>query len=63
VGLIQQPMPVICFDEKHCWAYYFDNYARNEELRRTFPTMQERHISLFYISRCFNSKEYLEKIA
>lgn len=30
---VQQPMPVICFDEKDCWAYYFDNYIHDERLR------------------------------
>jgi hypothetical protein len=60
---IQQPMPIVCFDEKDYWGYYFDNYVENEELRRAFPVMQERHISNFFISRRFTNKEYLQNIA
>jgi hypothetical protein len=60
---IQQPMPIICWDEKDYWEYYFDKYMHDESLRNIFITLQERNIRNIYIGARFNDKEYLENIA
>ena len=59
---VQQPMPIISFDEKDYWAFYFDHYTRDEEMKKTFKAMQEKNLRIFYISYRFNNKEYLEKL-
>ncbi|MEM2816311.1 MAG: hypothetical protein QXY34_03920 [Candidatus Bathyarchaeia archaeon] len=59
----QQPMPIISFDEKDYWAFYFDRYIQDERMRETFRIMQEKNINAFYISYRFNNKEYLENLA
>ncbi|MEM3368496.1 MAG: hypothetical protein QW193_01195 [Nitrososphaerales archaeon] len=58
----QQPMPVISFDEKDYWAFYFDRYVQNEKVRTAFEIMQKKQIRNFYISYRFNNKEYLENL-
>jgi hypothetical protein len=60
---IQRPMPIISFDEKDYWAFYFDYFVQNEEAREAFNKMREKQINTFYISYRFNSKEHLENIA
>lgn len=57
-----KPMPVICFDEKDYWAFYFDNYRKNKRMRKAFKTMQRKQIRNFYISYRFNNKEYLKNL-
>jgi hypothetical protein len=58
----QQPMPIVCVDEKDYWAYYFDFYRRSERAKEEFEIMQKKLIRKFYISYRFNNKEYLEEI-
>lgn len=58
----QRPMPTICFDEKDYWAFYFDRYEPNEEMKRAFEIAKEKQIRAFYISYRFNAKDYLEKL-
>lgn len=58
----QQPMPVVCFDEKDYWGFYFDRYEKETKVKQAFETMKENHNILFYISYRFNNKDYLEKI-
>lgn len=58
----QRPMPIICFDEKDYWAFYFDRYEPNEEMKRAFEIAKEKQIRAFYISYRFNAKDYLEKL-
>lgn len=58
----QQPMPIICFDEKDYWAFYFDRFVKDKEIRKGFEKMQRDEVKLFYISHRFNNKKHLEKI-
>jgi len=59
----QQPMPVVSFDEKDYWAFYFDYYEQDNEMKKSFETMKEKYLGCFYISYRFNKKDYLEKLA
>jgi Holliday junction resolvase-like predicted endonuclease len=60
---IQQPMPVISFDEKDYWAFYFDRYTQDKKVRNYFKIMQKKRINTLYISYRFNNKKYLENLA
>ena len=60
---IIRPMPVVCFDEKDYWAFFFDNYKAKKEMYEGFEKMQEKELKLFYNSFRFNNKDYLNKIA
>jgi len=57
-----KPMPILCFDEKDYWAFYFDNYITNRSIRRSFKYLLDKRITVLYISQRFNRKEYLEHI-
>jgi hypothetical protein len=56
-------MPVVSFDEKDYWAFYFDHYEQDNEMKKSFETMKEKYLRCFYISYRFNKKDYLEKLA
>ena len=58
----QKPMPVICFDEKDYWNFYFDRYKRLNDIRATFKQLQEKGVLLIYDGYRFNRKGYLARI-
>jgi hypothetical protein len=58
-----QPMPVICYDERDYWAYFFDRHLQTPEMKGAFGTAQKKLLRGFYISARFNDKRYLEEIA
>lgn len=55
-------MPILSFDEKDYWAYYFDLYKMDKVIRKNFKLLQKNRTTLFYISYRFNSKRYLDEI-
>jgi len=59
---VNKPMPVICFDEKDYWAFYFDRYLKDKKIRDGFEIMQKNEDNLFYISYRFNNKDYLKNL-
>lgn len=59
----QKSMPVVCFDEKDYWAFYFDRYKRLKSIREAFRLMKEKETELVYISYRFNKKGYLQTIS
>jgi len=58
----QKPMPVICFDEKDYWNYYFDRYKVLRDQRDAFKILQEKQSNLYYIGYRFNRKDYLGRM-
>ncbi len=58
----KRPMPIVCFDEKDYWAYYFDYYKNDKKFRAAFKTAQKKQLRVFYISHRFNNKDYLGKL-
>jgi len=57
----KKPMPIICLDEKDYWAFYFDRY-KSGQMKQVFRHLQKNQNPIFYISRRFNSKEYLRDL-
>lgn len=58
----KKPMPVMSFDEKDYWAFYFDRYRLLRGIREAFKTMLKKRTTLIYSSYRFNRKDYLAKI-
>lgn len=58
----QKPMPVLCFDEKDYWNYYFDRYCQLKDIRDAFRILQEKKTILFYNGYRFNRKDYLARM-
>jgi hypothetical protein len=58
----QRPMPVLCFDEKDYWNYYFDRYRQLKDIRDVFKSLQEKGTILMYTGYRFNRKDYLAKM-
>ncbi len=59
----QKPMPVLCFDEKDYWNYYFDRYCQLKDIRNAFRIQQEKKTTLIYTGYRFNRKDYLARIS
>jgi hypothetical protein len=53
------PMPVICYDERDYWAYYFDRHLKTPQMKETYSIAQQKMLRGFYISARFNDKGYL----
>jgi hypothetical protein len=53
--------PIVSYDEREYWAFYFDNYLREEKRREAFELSIEKEITTFYISERFNQKNHLTK--
>jgi len=58
----QRPMPILCFDEKDYWNYYFDRYCKLEDIRETFRALQQKEKVLMYNGYRFNRKDYLARM-
>lgn len=59
----QQPMPIVSFDEKDYWGYYFDRYATSDpKIRDGYQLMKEKDLKLIYISHRFTDKRYLGEV-
>lgn len=53
------PMPIICYDERDYWAYYFDRHLKTPQMKETYGISQEKMLKGFYISARFNDKGYI----
>jgi len=56
-------MPILCFDEKDYWGFYFDRFKVEKKVVEAFERMKEHQVVCIYISYRFNAKEYLDEIA
>jgi len=54
--------PIRGFNEREYWAFYFDNFKDNPEMREGMESAVERDIVTLYISERFNSKDHLKNI-
>jgi hypothetical protein len=59
----EQPMPIMSFDEKDYWGFYFDRYLTMPEMRDKFPEMRKKDFKVIYTSPRFTNKQHLRKIA
>ncbi len=55
-------MPIICYDERDYWAYFFDRHEQTPKMKETFGIAQKKLLRGTYISARFNDKRYLENI-
>ena len=53
------PMPIICYDERDYWAYYFDRHLKTPQMKEAYGISQEKMLRGFYISARFNDKGYI----
>ena len=59
---ISDPMPIVCFDEKDYWGYYFDRHLNVPHFDEIFKKSQEKMYRIFYSSPRFNDKRYLNRL-
>lgn len=56
----QPDLPILTFDEKDCWAFYFDRYKKDRKLRESLKKLSNMNTTLVYTSPRFNDKRYLK---
>lgn len=59
---ITDPMPIVCFDEKDYWGYFFDRHLNVPHFDEIFKKSQEKMYRIFYSSPRFNDKSYLNRL-
>ncbi|MHA1609928.1 MAG: hypothetical protein ACTSUJ_08030, partial [Candidatus Njordarchaeales archaeon] len=59
----QPDLPILTFDEKDCWAFYFDRYRKDRKLRESLKKLSNMNTPLVYTSLRFNDKRYLKYLA
>jgi Holliday junction resolvase-like predicted endonuclease len=58
----EQRMPIVCFDEKDPWGYFFD-HRKNPKISKDLIAGEKNIGAVSYISPRFTNKNYLSKIA